>query len=210
MKKAILGKKLGMTQVFTDDGSMFAITVIEAGPCTVVQKKTKEKEGYDAVQVGFMEKRDNLVNKPMKGHFAKANAKSMRYLKEFRLEDCSNLEVGGTITADVFASGEKVDVSGVSKGKGFSGAVKRWGSSRGRMSHGGGPVHRHVGSMSANSSPGRVFKLKKMAGHMGAKNVTAQNIEIYRVDTDRNLILVKGAVPGPKGGLVTVRNTSIK
>ncbi|MBR3038812.1 MAG: 50S ribosomal protein L3 [Clostridia bacterium] len=206
MKKAILGKKIGMTQFFRADGTMIPVTVIEAGPCPVVQKKTVANEGYDSVQLGFAELRDKLVNKPRKGHFAKANVKAMRYLREFRLEDAASYEVGQIVKADVFQEGDKVDVSGTSKGKGFAGVVKRHGQGRGRMTH-GSHFHRAPGSMSACSDPSRVFKTKNLPGHMGSEHVTVQNLEVVRVDAERNLLLIKGAVPGAKGGLVTVKST---
>ena len=206
MKKAILGKKIGMTQFFRADGTMIPVTVIEAGPCPVVQKKTVANEGYDSVQLGFAELRDKLANKPRKGHFAKANVKAMRYLREFRLEDAASYEVGQIVKADVFAEGDKVDVSGTSKGHGFQGVVKRHGQGRGRMTH-GSHFHRAPGSMSACSDPSRVFKTKNLPGHMGSEHVTVQNLEVVRVDAERNLLLVKGAVPGAKGSFVTVRST---
>ena len=206
MKKAILGKKIGMTQLFRADGTMIPVTVVEAGPCPVVQKKTVANEGYDSVQLGFAELRDKLANKPRKGHFAKANVKAMRYLREFRLEDAASYEVGQIVKADVFAEGDKVDISGTSKGKGFAGVVKRHGQGRGRMTH-GSHFHRAPGSMSACSDPSRVFKTKNLPGHMGSEHVTVQNLEVVRVDAERNLLLVKGAVPGAKGGLVTVKST---
>ena len=206
MKKAILGKKIGMTQFFRADGTMIPVTVIEAGPCPVVQKKTVANEGYDSVQLGFAELRDKLANKPRKGHFAKANLKAMRYLREFRLEDAASYEVGQLVKADVFAEGDKVDISGTSKGHGFQGVVKRHGQGRGRMTH-GSHFHRAPGSMSACSDPSRVFKTKNLPGHMGSEHVTVQNLEVVRVDAERNLLLVKGAVPGAKGGLVTVKST---
>ena len=206
MKKAILGKKIGMTQFFRADGTMIPVTVIEAGPCPVVQKKTVANEGYDSVQLGFAELRDKLANKPRKGHFAKANVKAMRYLREFRLEDAASYEVGQIVKADVFAEGDKVDISGTSKGKGFAGVVKRHGQGRGRMTH-GSHFHRAPGSMSACSDPSRVFKTKNLPGHMGSEHVTVQNLEVVRVDAERNLMLVKGAVPGAKGSFVTVKST---
>ena len=206
MKKAILGKKIGMTQFFRADGTMIPVTVIEAGPCPVVQKKTVANEGYDSVQLGFAELRDKLANKPRKGHFAKANVKAMRYLREFRLEDAASYEVGQIVKADVFQEGDKVDISGTSKGHGFQGVVKRHHQGRGRMTH-GSHFHRAPGSMSACSDPSRVFKTKNLPGHMGSEHVTVQNLEVVRVDADRNLLLVKGAVPGAKGGLVTVKST---
>ena len=206
MKKAILGKKIGMTQFFRADGTMIPVTVIEAGPCPVVQKKTVANEGYDSVQLGFAELRDKLANKPRKGHFAKANVKAMRYLREFRLDDAASYEVGQIVKADVFAEGDKVDISGTSKGHGFQGVVKRHGQGRGRMTH-GSHFHRAPGSMSACSDPSRVFKTKNLPGHMGSEHVTVQNLEVVRVDAERNLMLIKGAVPGAKGSFVTVRST---
>lgn len=206
MKKAILGKKIGMTQLFRADGTMIPVTVVEAGPCPVVQKKTVAKEGYDAVQVGFCELRDKLANKPQKGHFAKADLKPMRYLREFRLEDAASYEVGQKITCDVFAEGEKVDVTGRSKGKGFEGNIKRWNQSRGRKTH-GSHSYRVAGSMGACTYPGEVFKTKRLPGHMGCERITVQNLEIARVDAERNLLLIKGAIPGAKGSLVMVRET---
>ena len=206
MKKAILGKKIGMTQFFRADGTMIPVTVIEAGPCPVVQKKTVANEGYDSVQLGFAELRDKLANKPRKGHFAKANVKAMRYLREFRLEDAASYEVGQIVKADVFQEGDKVDISGTSKGHGFQGVVKRHGQGRGRMTH-GSHFHRAPGSMSACSDPSRVFKTKNLPGHMGSEHVTVQNLEVVRVDAERNLMLIKGAVPGAKGSLVTVKST---
>ena len=202
MKKAILGKKIGMTQLFRADGTMIPVTVVEAGPCPVVQKKTVAKEGYDAVQVGFCE----LRNKPQKGHFAKADIKPMRYLREFRLEDAASYEVGQKITCDVFAEGEKVDVTGRSKGKGFEGNIKRWNQSRGRKTH-GSHSYRVAGSMGACTYPGEVFKTKRLPGHMGSETITVQNLEVVKVDAQRNLLLIKGAIPGAKGTMVTVKST---
>ena len=206
MKKAILGKKIGMTQMFRADGTMIPVTVIEAGPCPVIQKKTVGTDGYEAVQVGFGELREKLSNKPRTGHFAKAGVKPLRYMREFKLDDAKNYEVGQVIKADLFVEGDKIDVRGVSKGKGFQGVIKRWNQNRGKMTH-GSHYHRGVGSMSANSSPSRVFKHKNLPGHMGNETVTVQNLEVARVDAERNLLLVKGAVPGPKGGLVSVTST---
>jgi len=206
MKKAILGKKIGMTQVFAENGTVVPVTVVEAGPCTVVQKRTMENDGYEAIQVGFGEVKESRLTKPIKGHFAKANVTIRRVLREFRLEDTSAYEVGAEIKADVFAAGDKVDVSGVSKGKGTRGPIQRHGQHRGPMTH-GSKYHRGVGSMGAATSPGRVFKGKKMAGKTGNENVTVQNLEIVRADAERNLILVKGAVPGPKGSLVCIKDT---
>lgn len=206
MKKAILGRKLGMTQIFDENGRVIPVTVIKAGPCFVVQKKTVDTDGYNSIQVGFEEIREKLVNKPMKGHFEKANLKPLRFVKEFRLEDVSAYEVGSEIKADVFAAGDKVDVTGTSKGKGFQGVIKRWNANRGPMSH-GSKYHRAVGSMGASSDPSRTFKGKKMPGHMGARKSTMLNLQVVKVDAERNLILVKGAVPGPKKGLVIIRDS---
>lgn len=206
MKKAILGKKLGMTQVFTQNGLVIPVTVIEAGPCVVTQKKTVEKDGYNAIQVAFDSIKETKVNKPRLGMFKKANVETMRHLKEFRLEDTDAYEVGSVINCNIFGAGEMVDVSGVSKGHGFSGMIKRHGASRLKMSHGTGPCHRPAGSFGASSTPARVFKNKKMPGQYGNDNVTIQNLEIIKVDEVRNCILVKGAVPGAKGGLVCIKN----
>ncbi len=204
MKKAILGTKLGMTQIFAEDGKVIPVTVVKAGPCTVVQTKTVETDGYESVVVGYGEVKEKSLNKPMKGIFAKANVAPCKYLREFRLEEAT-LAVGDEIKADIFEAGEKVDVSGISKGKGFAGPMKRWGLHRGPMSHGSG-YHRGSGSMGACSNPGRVMKGKKLPGHMGVVKVTIQNLEIVKVDAENQLILVKGAIPGNKGGLVTIRN----
>ena len=206
MKKAILGTKIGMTQIFDTDGKIVPVTVILAGPCTVVQKKTVETDGYDAVQVGYGEVKEKNLNKPQKGHFAKADTAAKKYLREFRLDDVSALNVGDEIKADVFEAGEKIDVTGTSKGKGFAGPMKRWGLHRGPMSHGSG-YHRGSGSMGACSAPGRVMKGKKLPGHMGVDKVTVQNLEVVKVNAEENIILVKGAVPGVKGGLITIRNS---
>ncbi len=206
MKKAILGKKLGMTQVFTETGLVVPVTVLEAGPCVVVQKKTMEKDGYEALQVGFGSVREKLVNKPEQGHFAKAGVEATRVLKELRLENTADFEVGAEIKADIFAAGDKVDVSGVSKGKGFAGAIKRHGQSRGPMSH-GSKYHRGLGSLSSGTTPGKVKKNKPMPGHMGAENVTIQNLEIVRADAEKNVLLIKGAVPGPKGTVLMVKES---
>ncbi len=206
MKKAILGTKLGMTQIFAEDGKVIPVTVINAGPCVVVQSKTVENDGYNSVVVGFGDVKEKSLNKPQKGIFAKANVAAKKYLREFRLEDTSALNIGDEIKADTFEAGEKIDVSGISKGKGFAGPMKRWGLHRGPMAHGSG-YHRGSGSMGACSNPGRVMKGKKLPGHMGVVKVTVQNLEIVKVDTENNLILVKGAVPGNKGGLVTIRNS---
>lgn len=206
MKKAILGTKIGMTQIFDADGKIVPVTVILAGPCTVVQKKTVETDGYDAVQVGYGEVKEKNLNKPQKGHFAKADTAAKKYLREFRLDDVSALNVGDEIKADVFEAGEKIDVTGTSKGKGFAGPMKRWGLHRGPMSHGSG-YHRGSGSMGACSAPGRVMKGKKLPGHMGVDKVTVQNLEVVKVNAEENIILVKGAVPGVKGGLITIKNS---
>ena len=209
MKKAILGKKLGMTQIFMPDGSLVPVTVIQAGPCTVVQKKTNETDGYEAVQFGFdayAEKRgEKLVNKPEMGHFKKAGVAPMRYLREFRLEDAASYEVGQVVKVDVFAEGDKIDVTGTSKGHGYTGPIYRWNQHTGPMAH-GSKYHRGVGSMSANSDPSRVFKNKHMAGHYGVERTTIQNLTVVKVDAERDLLLVRGAVPGPNGGLLLVRN----
>ena len=210
MKKGIVGKKIGMTQVFTEDGRLLPVTVIQAGPCPVVQKKTIEKDGYEAIQVGFDTYAENraekLVNKPMKGHFAKANVAPCRNLRELRLEDCSAYNVGDEVKVDVFAAGDKVDITGTSKGHGFTGAIARWNHHTGPMAH-GSKYHRGVGSLSANSTPSRVFKNKKMSGHYGVDRVTIQNLSVVRVDTERNLLLVRGAVPGPNGGTLVIRDS---
>ena len=206
MKKAILATKVGMTQIFNEDGVLTPVTVLQAGPCVVTQVKTVENDGYSAVQVGFVDKREKLVNKPLKGHFDKAGVSYKRYIREFRLEDAESYALGQEIKADIFAAGEKIDATAISKGKGFQGAIKRHGQSRGPMAH-GSKYHRHAGSNGACSDPSRVFKGKKMAGHMGNKKVTVQNLEIVRVDAENNLLLVKGAVPGPKKSLVTIKAT---
>ena len=208
MKKAIVGKKVGMTQVFTPDGRLIPVTVIQAGPCPVVQKKTVETDGYEAVQVGFDEIPENrvkkLVNKPEAGHFKKAGVAPCRKLREFRFEDAASYEVGQVIKCDVFAEGDKVDISGISKGHGYTGAIQRWNQHTGPMAH-GSKYHRGVGSLSANSDPSRVFKNKHMSGHYGVEKVTIQNLSVVRVDAERNLLLVRGAVPGPNGGTLIVR-----
>lgn len=204
MQKAIIGKKLGMTQLFDANGVVIPVTVVEAGPCVVVQKKTAENDGYDSVQLGFGEVTDKHVNKPMKGHFAKSDVACKKVLREFRLEDCGAASVGDIIKADTFASGEKVDVCGTSKGKGYAGAIKRYGVHSLKATHGTGPVGRQSGSMGACSPPSRIMKGKKMAGHMGAERITVQNLDIVRVDAENNLIALKGAIPGPKGGIVFI------
>ena len=206
MKKAILTTKVGMTQVFSEDGVLTPVTVLQAGPCVVTQVKTVENDGYSAVQVGFGDIREKLVNKPKKGHFAKAGVTAKRFLKEFRLEDAESYTLGQEIKADVFAAGDKVDATAKSKGKGFQGAIKRHGQSRGPMAH-GSKYHRHAGSNGSATTPGRVFKGKHMPGHMGAVRVTVQNLEVVSVDAEKNLILVKGAVPGPKKSLVMLKES---
>ena len=207
MKKAIIGKKLGMTQIFAENGAVIPVTVIEASPCVVVQKKTTETDGYNAIQVGYEEVKANHVSKPMKGHFAKANVSAKKHLKEFRLENAADYSVGDVIAVDTFAQGDKVDITGVTKGHGYSGAVKRWGHHMLQATHGTGPIHRQVGSMGANSTPSRVFKNKKMAGQYGNEQVTILNLEVVKVDAEKNLIAVKGAVPGAKNGIVVLRNS---
>ncbi|MBQ4119817.1 MAG: 50S ribosomal protein L3 [Clostridia bacterium] len=203
MKKGLVGKKLGMTQLFDANGNVVPVTVIEAGPCVVVQKKTIENDGYEAVQIGFGDLKASKVNKPMKGHFAKGDVAPKKVLREFRLEDTSAVNVGDILKADIFAEGESVDVRGTSKGKGYAGVVKRWNFGRLKESHGTGPVHRHGGSLGV-IDPARVFKGKKMAGHLGNERVTVQNLSVVKVDAEKNIIAVKGAVPGPKGGIVVL------
>ena len=207
MKKAILATKVGMTQVFTEDGALVPVTVLQAGPCVVTQVKTVENDGYAAVQVGFADKREKLVNKPLKGHFDKAGVSYKRYIREFRFENAADYKLADEIKADIFAAGDKVDATAISKGKGFQGAIKRHGQHRGPMAH-GSKFHRHAGSNGAASDPSKVFKGKKMAGRMGGKQVTVQNLEVVKVDVENNLILVKGAVPGPKKSLVTLKETT--
>ena len=206
MKKAILATKVGMTQIFNEDGSLVPVTVLQAGPCVVTQVKTVENDGYSAVQVGFGEKREKLVNKPMKGMFDKAGVPYKRFVREFKFENAEEYSVKDEIKADIFTAGDKVDASAIAKGKGFQGAIKRHGQSRGPMAH-GSKYHRHAGSNGACSDPSKVFKGKHMPGHMGNVQVTVQNLEIVRVDTENNLLLVKGAVPGPKKSLVTIKET---
>ncbi len=207
MQKSIIGKKIGMTQIFDEKGNVVPVTVIEAGPCVVVQKKTAENDGYEAVQVGFGDISAKAVTKPLKGHFEKADVAPKRTLREFRLEDCSALNVGDIIKADIFAAGDHVDVVGTSKGKGYAGAIKRWNHARLKESHGTGPVARHAGSLGACSSPSRVFKGTKAAGHLGAERVTVQNLDVVKVDAENNLIAVRGAVPGAKGGIVIISDS---
>ena len=206
MKKAILAKKIGMTQIFLEDGKLLPVTVVEAGPCVVIQKKTVETDGYNAVKVAFGEIREKLVNKPKKGEFAKANVAAKRYIKEFRLDDISNINVGDEIKVDVFAAGDTIDATGVTKGHGFAGVIKRHGSHRGPMGH-GSMYHRRPGSMGATSDPGRVFKGKKLPGHMGVNNVTILNLDVVKVDAEKNLLFIKGSVPGIKGSLLSLRDS---
>ena len=206
MKKAILATKVGMTQIFAEDGALTPVTVLQAGPCVVTQIKTVANDDYSALQVGFRDIREKLVNKPRKGHFDKAGVPYKRFVREFKFEDAENYSVKDEIKADIFAAGDKVDATAISKGKGFQGAIKRLGQSRGPMAH-GSKFHRHQGSNGACSSPSKVFKGKGMPGHMGCKKITVQNLEIVKVDVENNLILVKGAVPGPKKALVTIKET---
>ena len=207
MKKGIIGKKLGMTQIFDEAGNVIPVTVLEAGPCVVAQKKTVEKDGYEAVQLGFEDIAERKLSKPELGHFKAAGVTNKKHLKEFRLDDCSVLNVGDTVTAADFAEGEKVDVTGITKGRGFTGVVKRWNAHILKMTHGTGPIHRQPGSMGSTSTPSRIFKNKIMPGQYGNEQVTVLNLEIAKIDADANLIAVKGAVPGAKGGIVFVRDT---
>lgn len=207
MQKGIIGRKVGMTQIFDDKGNVIPVTVVEAGPCFVVQKKTVENDGYSSIQLGFEEIREKLVNKPRKGQFEKAGVSPKRILREFRLAECEKYNVGDIIKVDTFAPGDAVDVSGISKGKGFSGVIKRWNAHRLKMTHGTGPVHREVGSMGSNTDPSRVFKGKHMAGQLGNERVTVQNLDVVKVDLENNLIALKGAIPGPKGGIVTIADS---
>ncbi len=207
MKKGIIGRKLGMTQIFDEVGNVIPVTLIEAGPCTVAQKKTVDCDGYDAIQLAFCDDKEKHQTKAQLGHFKKAGISAKRYLKEFRLEDCDKLNVGDVVSVDTFAQGEKVDITGTSKGHGFSGAVKRWGHHILRMTHGTGPVHRQPGSMGAISDPSRVFKNKEMPGHYGNEQVTILNLAVAKIDAEKNLIAVKGAVPGAKGGIVFIRDS---
>ena len=207
MKKGLIGKKIGMTQLFDEKGKVIPVTVVEAGPCTVVQKKTIENDGYEAVQIGYGDVKVQRVNKPQAGHFKKADVAPKKVLREFRLEDIDSVNVGDVLKADIFAAGDKVDVVGTSKGKGTAGAIKRWNFSRLKESHGTGPVARHAGSLGACSDPSRVFKGKKLAGHLGAERVTVQNLAIAKVDAENNLIAIKGAIPGPNGGIVVIKDT---
>ncbi len=207
MQKGIIGKKIGMTQIFDEKGNVVPVTVIEAGPCVVVQKKTVENDGYEAVQLGFGDVTPKHVNKPQQGHFAKADVAAKRTLREFRFADCSALNLGDIVKADTFAVGDHVDVVGISKGKGYAGAIKRWNHSRLKETHGSGPVARHAGSLGACSSPSRVFKGMKAAGHLGVERVTVQNQTVAKIDAENNLIAIKGAIPGPRGGIVVVSDS---
>jgi len=207
MQKALIGKKIGMTQIFDEKGKVVPVTVVEAGPCVVSQVKTVETDGYEAIQMGFGDIKPKHVTKPLQGHFKKADVAPKRILKEFRFDDCSAYELGQIIKADVFETGDKVDVTGKSKGKGYAGVIKRWNFGRLKESHGSGPVARHGGSMGACSSPSRVWKGKKMAGHLGAEKVTVQNLTVVKIDAEDNLIAIKGAVPGPNGGYVVIKDS---
>ena len=207
MEKCIIGKKIGMTQLFDENGALVPVTVVEAGPCVVVQKKTAENDGYEAVQIGYGSVSDKKLTKPLKGHFAKADVAQKKVLREFRLSDISGLSVGDIIKADTFAPGDRVDVCGTSKGKGYAGTIKRWNNHRLKETHGTGPVHRHAGSNGSTSTPSRVFKGKKLPGHMGFERVTVQNLDVVKVDAENNLIAIRGAVPGPKNGIVYITDT---
>ena len=207
MKKAIIAKKIGMTQIFDEKGKVIPVTVVEAGPCVVIQKKTAENDGYESIQLGFDDAKVQNVNKPEMGHFKKYDVAPKKVVKEFRLEDCSALNTGDIVKADVFAVGDAIDVVGTSKGKGFQGSIKRHNQARLRMTHGTGPVHRESGSMGANSDPSRVFKGKALPGHMGAEQVTVQNLEVVKVDVENNLIAIKGAIPGPRNGYVFISDS---
>ncbi len=207
MQKCIVGKKIGMTQIFDENGKMIPVTVVEAGPCVVVQKKTVENDGYEAVQIGYGDCSEKALSKPEKGHFAKAGTALKRHLREFRLDDCSALNVGDIIKADTFAAGDAVDVVGTSKGKGYAGTIKRFGNHRLKETHGSGPVGRHAGSNGSTSTPSRVYKGKGLPGHMGDERVTVQNLAVVKVDAENNLIAIKGAIPGAKGGLVCITDS---
>ncbi len=207
MQKAIIGKKIGMTQIFDETGKVVPVTVVEAGPCVVSMKKTVENDGYAAVQLGFGDLKPNKVNKPMAGHFKKSDVAPKRTLREFRFDDTNAYELGQIVKADIFAAGDKIDVTGTSKGKGYAGVIKRWNFQRLKETHGSGPVARHGGSMGACSTPSRVWKGKKMAGHLGTEKVTVQNLAVVKVDAENNLIAVKGAIPGPNGGTVVIKDS---
>jgi large subunit ribosomal protein L3 len=206
MKKGIIGRKVGMTQIFDEIGNVIPVTVIEAGPCVVAQKKTCENDGYDAIQLGFMEVKEKHMTKAEKGHFEKAGVAAKKHLKEFRLDDCSAYNVGDVVTADTFAAGDKVDVTGMTKGRGYTGAIKRWNLHKLQATHGVGPIHRQSGSMGV-IDPARIFKNKKMAGQYGNEQVTVQNLNVVKIDAEKNLIAVKGAIPGAKGGIVFIRDS---
>ena len=206
MKKGIIGKKIGMTQIFDEVGNVIPVTVIEAGPCVVAQKKTAENDGYDAVQLGFMDAKEKQLNKPMKGHFEKAGVGAKKHLKEFRLENAAEMSVGDVITAEAFAAGDKVDVTGITKGRGYTGAIKRWNLHKLQATHGVGPIHRQSGSMGV-IDPARIFKNKKMAGQYGNEQVTVLNLKVVKIDAERNLIAIKGAIPGAKNGIVFIRDS---
>ncbi|MCI6296550.1 MAG: 50S ribosomal protein L3 [Eubacteriales bacterium] len=207
MKKAIIGKKVGMTQIFDESGKVIPVTVVEAGPCVVTQKKTVETDGYTAVQLGFGDIKEHKLSKPEAGHLKKAGVAPKKYLKEFKLENAADMNVGDEVKADTFAAGDKIDVTGITKGHGYQGVVKRYGAGRTPMTHGGGPVHRHAGSMGASSHQSRIFPGKIGAGHMGCEQVTIENLDVVKVDAELNMIVIRGAIPGPKGGLVYIRNT---
>lgn len=204
MKKGIIGRKIGMTQIFDENGKVIPVTVVEAGPCVVVQKKTQQNDGYDAIQLGFGDVRPQKLVKPLKGHFEKADVAAKKFLREFRMDDCSGYSVGDIIKADTFEVGDAIDVVGISKGKGYAGTIKRYNFGRLKETHGSGPVARHQGSLGACSDPSRVMKGKKLPGHLGAERVTVQNLEIVKIDAENNLIAIKGAIPGPKGGVVSI------
>ncbi len=207
MKKAIIGKKVGMTQIFDENGKVIPVTVVEAGPCVVTQKKTNETDGYEAVQLGFGDVKESKLSKPEAGHLKKAGVEAKKHLKEFKLEGAAEMNVGDVVKADTFAAGDMIDVTGISKGHGYQGVIKRHGAHRTDMTHGGGPVHRHAGSMGASAHQSRIFKGKMGAGQMGVEQVTIENLEVVKVDAELNMIVIRGAIPGPKGGLVYLRNT---
>lgn len=206
MEKGIIGRKVGMTQIFDEDGKVIPVTIIEAGPCVITQKKTEEKDGYKAVQLGFSDTTEKRINKPAKGHFDKAGAAYKKYLAEFKFENFDELNVGDTVKADVFAAGEMIDVTGTSKGKGYAGTVKRWNGAIQRKSHGGGPIHRHAGSNGSATDPSRVLPGKKLPGQLGNEQVTIQNLDVVKVDAENNMLVVKGAVPGPKNGILYIKS----
>ncbi len=207
MKKGLIGKKIGMTQIFDEVGNVIPVTIIECGPCVVAQKKTAENDGYDAIQLGFMDVKEKHMNKPEQGHFKKNGLGIKKHLKEFRYDDCSQYNVGDVITVETFAAGEKVDITGMTKGHGYSGVIKRWNHHHLRMTHGTGPIHRQPGSMGSISDPSRVFKNKKMPGQYGNEQVTIQNLKVVKIDAEKNLVAIKGAVPGAKGGIVFIRDS---